>query len=183
LERGIRIHEEAEDFMNEKFVEVPESCAKLEDEFHIIREKGYEAEAAWGFDEDWNPVDFFSKDAFLRMKIDAHGFPDLKTLKTIDFKTGKMRNNYKEQVHLYTLAGFTIFDVEKAVSELWYLDHGQITPEVDYHLDDYDKMLRLWERKINPMFSDTKFIPTPNYLCNNYCDFASHKGGQCKHGK
>lgn len=183
LERGIAIHQEAEDFLNGELVAVPESCSKMEDEFNIIRDKGYEAEAEWAFDQDWNPVPFRSKDAFLRMKIDAHGFPDLNTLKTIDFKTGKMRNNYKEQVDLYTTAGFTIFDIEHAISELWYLDQGEITPEKVYHVDDYDKMVRRWERKIAPMFNDTTFAPNPNFLCKNYCDFASHKGGQCKHGQ
>lgn len=183
LERGIRIHEEAENFLDGTFADVPESCESLEEEFKIIKKKKYEPEMALAFDEDWNVVDWFDDDAFLRMKIDASGFPDKKTIKLIDFKTGKVRDNYQEQVELYTTAAFTVYDVEESLTELWYLDHGFITDEVVYHVDDYEKLLKKWARRITPMFDDTKFLPKPNYLCKNYCDFAKHKGGQCKHGK
>lgn len=183
LERGLEIHDDAEKFMKGKLKKIPESCSDFEKEFKMIIEKDYKSEEAWAFDQDWNIVPFKSKKAFLRMKIDAHGFPTQKKIKLIDFKTGKVRKEYQEQVHLYSTAAFTIYDVEKSSTEFWYLDHDHVTPEIVYDVKDYEKMIRMWERKITPMFNDRTYSPTPNFLCNNYCDFASHKGGQCRHGR
>lgn len=181
LIRGLSVHDDAEKFLKHKVKEVPESCKKLSKEFKVIRKKKYVAEQAWAFDADWNPVPW--KEGFLRLKIDAHGFPDEVTGKNIDFKTGKMRDNYQEQVELYTVALFTHYDLEEAITALWYLDHGKVTEDIVYKVDQYEKLVKKWKRKILPMFNDKRFAPTPNYLCNNYCDFANHKSGHCKHGR
>lgn len=186
LTRGIKVHEEAENFLKGVWDDVPKSCEKLKKEFKIIRDKGYLAEEEWGFTEDWDVVPFKSAEAkkpkSLRMKVDAQGFPTDRIAKIIDFKTGKVRDNYQDQVELYTVAMFTHYDVDTVLTELWYLDHGYITPEVEYHVDDYDKLVKKWKRKITPMYNDNIFAPNPNPLCKNYCNFAKHKSGHCRYG-
>jgi len=184
LVRGIKIHELGEDYLNGVRRDVPEEYRKgvVHDAIKAIKKKKYVAEQDWAFNENWEQVPYRSKEAFLRMKIDAHGFPETSVIKLIDFKTGKVRDNYIEQLELYAIAAFSIYELSEAELELWYLDHGFITDEVVISVEQYDRLVKRWDRRVDKMFSDTKFRPRPNYLCKNYCSFAKHKSGHCKYG-
>ena len=183
LERGIAIHQECEDFLNDKG-DITPNMEKLGKEITGLRDRGYIAEEAWGLTEDWAEIDFFSKEAWCRMKIDVHGSDKKRELTIIDFKTGKIRGGYLSQLELYSVAAFSIFNnIDVVHAELWYLDHGKIIdeksdPKSVFHIKDYETLVKRWNRRIKPMMNDTEFRPTPNQFCN-WCNFSKKKGGPC----
>jgi len=166
---------------------ITKNIEKLGPELQGLWEKGYIAEEAWALTPDWTEIDFFDKKAWCRMKIDAYGSEKKREMTLVDFKTGKMRGGYLAQLELYAVAAFSLFDdIDKIHAELWYLDHGKIVDErVDknsvFHVKDYDRLRKRWERRIKPMMSDEKFRPTQNQFCN-WCSFKKSKGGPCQFG-
>jgi hypothetical protein len=184
LERGIAIHQEAEDYLNGKHRAVPESLKKLAKPLKQIRDEQYAAEDAWGLTKDWEETGFFAQDVWLRLKIDAYGMPRPNVFKMIDFKTGKMRSGYIEQLELYAVCAFSIYDIHTVETELWYVDNGKIidsseNPGATFHVEDYEKLCKRWGYKTKPMFNDKTFSPTPNQFCG-WCHWRKENGGPCK---
>jgi hypothetical protein len=184
LLRGIAIHQEAEDYLNHKMARVPASLKKLRTEFRKLRDKDAVPEEQWGLTRDWEETGYFSNDVWLRMKIDSRDVINHKTLRLVDFKTGKIREGYEEQLELEAVAAFSIFDINTVRTELWYVDHGEVLGRDDsrftFKLDDYGRLMKLWEGRIKAMLNDTRYTPTPNYTCQ-WCHFRKSNGGPCRY--
>jgi hypothetical protein len=191
LLNGIKVHEDAEKYLKREIGRVPPTLNKLSKDFSSIKKIDAIPEEAWTLTKDWTETGWFDADAWLRIKVDAHYSVDDKTLKVIDFKTGKIRLNegYEQQLELYAVGAFAIFDVERVETELWFVDHGVIYGRGDnddenqehfmYEISEYESLVKVWKQRIKPMFNDTRFDPTPNYSCK-WCHFSKANGGPCK---
>jgi hypothetical protein len=188
LLRGIEIHNDAEMYLkspNPKKKKIPESLELFEEEFHGLVDNEAVAEESWGLTREWESTGFFDSDVWLRIKVDCYEVIDEKTLKLIDFKTGKVKTEgYEEQLELYAVGAFALFDIEEVHTELWFLDHGEIKGGEDdkvgvYTVDQYDDLVKTWEKRVQPMFRDTRYTPTPNFACQ-WCDHSKAHGGPCK---
>lgn len=191
MERGTAIHKLAEDYTLGTLKKLPPELKLFTDEFKQLRkEKHRHIEEQWAFRRDWTECDWFDKDCWVRIKLDA-AYINVKynALIPIDHKTGKFRpeNNeeYMLQLELYALAGLAKFpDVEVVSPRLWYLDSGIIHPnpaeeELIYTPADKPRLIKLWNQRTKPMLHDTTYKPKPNHGCT-WCTFSKAKGGPCK---
>lgn len=182
MARGIAIHKEAEDYLLKRVRALPKSLKKLDKEFRLLRQHNPFVEEQLAFDEDWNPVDWFHKRTWLRVKQDACEEVDYGKFRTIDVKTGNPRGEYEEQLELYGLSVFLTFeDVEEVKTQMWFVDTGEIITGPTVTAKDVPKLQKKFKQATKRMLNDTRFDPTPSYKCK-WCHFRKSNGGPCKHG-
>jgi len=184
MDRGSEIHKAGEVFLKTTGVEVPEAYKLLGEEMVSIRELGAKSELEITFDKDWGVTGWFDKNAWLRIKIDAMVF-DAKTntIRIIDFKTGKNRGGYEDQLELYAVAALNLYpDVENISAELWFVDSGEIvgTSKGDYVQAMLPDLKKKWETRVLPMFEDSIWPARPNQFCG-FCFARKANGGPCEY--
>jgi hypothetical protein len=188
---GQRIHKLAEDYLNGAIAEVPEELKLFGDDYRDLRQYGSEAVDGLGhvfaeygaaFREDLSICEWWAKDAWLRVKLDAlvlnyeGGVPVSAVV--VDLKTGKPRRDDKDQLSLFAFGVMLLYPtVEEVRSELWYCAGGELVNGV--HLrSGFEHLKKEWLDKAAPMLADEEFLPTPNGLCS-WCAFSKLKGGPC----
>jgi putative RecB family exonuclease len=196
LDRGTRIHAEAEAYIIGKGV-VPADLVRVEDELLELR-KGYRkgrvrVEQSIALDETWTPVDWFSRNAWLRCKLDvvelgASGKNKKRLIleaTVTDWKTGKNNprdaEKHGDQLNLYALAVISAGIAETVRARLVFTDTGEVVTKMEGCLTTKDVLTARenWVERVKPMMSDTTFDPTPNFTCR-WCAFSKAAGGPCK---
>lgn len=182
--KGNDTHKLAEDFLNGKLETVPEELKLFGDDYRALREYSLEhpgsvfAEYGAAFTSDLVETTWWSKDAWLRVKLDVRVLNEDNTAVIIDLKTGKMRKEDKDQLSLFALAEFLLSPhIEEVRTELWYSAGGELVNGV-YLRSGFEHLKQEWLDKAAPMLTDEEFLPTPNGLCG-YCAFSKLKGGPC----
>lgn len=181
MERGSRIHKDAEEFLKGKHKKVPATLLAFEPELKELRKLEAVPEEQIAVTSAWQRVEWFSPEAWLRIVIDArHLIPARQSTKVIDFKTGRMYQEHLDQLELYSLVFFrlgrgTLREVE---GELWYIDHTEIVHHTfgESEVDDFEFR---WRERIDPMLKAKEYPPTPGSHCR-WCGFAASKGGPCR---
>ena len=187
LIRGQEIHDLAANYVRTKRApkKMPKDLENFTEEFRELRalaRKGVvHVEQQWAFDASWSPVDWFARDAWVRVVADvaieiiAHN-----TVRIIDHKTGKRRTRHVEQLGLYALACFKKFSWAQTVeSALWYLDLGE-DPSFTFDITEVPRLEKLWTKKTRAMLADRRFVPKPGDACR-WCSFTKAKGGPCRY--
>jgi len=186
--RGSKIHELAEDYVQAKIAELPKELVKFTTEFKVLRELFAEAkvevEGEWGFTIDWEPCGWLERETWGRIKLDAIVHETETSARVIDYKTGKMFGNeisHSQQALTYAIGSFFRYpDLQHVQTELWYLDHGEITKQAYTRDEAMIFMPKLHERAI-VMTTATKFPPNPsNYNCK-WCSYKKGDDPVCQH--
>jgi CRISPR/Cas system-associated exonuclease Cas4 (RecB family) len=143
-------------------------------------------EQEWAYDRQWNPADWKSKNAWLRLKLDACAVVK-DTGIVIDGKSGKKFGNeikHAEQGQLY--AGVTYLrypKVKRIVVEFWYFDHDELT-QVVYTPQQAAKYLMSFEKRAHRMTTATQFPAKPSIFTCKYCPYRNPDqyggDGSCK---
>lgn len=208
MKRGIEIHNKCEAYVLGKTRQLPKELTKFKLDFKDLKNhQSVKPEDQWCFTKTWDETDWFSSDAWLRIKVDAHHpiipgkepkeaweayqeimegstelLDDGSTHRVIDFKTGKPNVETGQlQMSLYALGCFKMFEeAEAVIVELWFLDSGEISEAV-YFRDDIKVLEKEWKDYTKKMLNDTRFDATPGYQCK-WCFFSSKKGGPCSAG-
>ena len=187
MQRGTAIHKMCEDFLNDGG-RVKKDIKLFSNELKELRRSNAVAEAEWAFTKTWQPTAWFDPwgakkpVVWMRAKIDA--LVDAENsedgvMRIIDFKTGKVRDNYMEQLELYAVSGFAQRKkVKKIKTELWYLDHG-VVHEEEFDRKHFPALKQLWNDRTRPMMNDVVYAPKPSFKCR-WCSFSKDKGGPCK---
>lgn len=196
LERGTSLHLLAENFLRggaARRCGLPEELKLITKPLRDLKKNGAIPEAEFCFDKKWNKVDWFSKEAWCRVKADATTLPVIgkKTIPIVkidDFKSGGKKDQltfehhpeYADQLDLYSLAGLLSFPLaEKVESSLIFIDHGVVVPNPNiYTQKDVPALKKDWEKKVKKMLTDEKFAPNPGNACR-WCTFSRSKGGMC----
>ncbi len=176
LENGTIKHAELENYLRGR-QPLPEWVHKNLLEFCVnlaAAKPAVELEVA--FNREWKPVDWFSKDAWARIKIDVLDKAG-SHVNIIDWKTGKVRDGeYDEQLELYALTALLMFPtVETVSSALAFVDQGVILNGEQFTRADLNMLLKRWEDRVNIMLTDTEFKYTPNKYCK-WCHFRRANG-------
>lgn len=195
--RGDDIHKKAQGYTERKIKALPAELKKLAKEFAMLLKKKGIAEEEWAWSDGWKQiVSWFDRSAWSRVKIDHRYMIGPKVAVIIDYKTGKLRDGYEEQLWLYALAAFKRLPaVEEVRVQLWYTDHGiivgwegttqesrQLSHGGIYTRKQHEtKFEKYFAKRIKPMFSDRKFLPRTNQFCKT-CTFRQSNGGPCKYG-
>lgn len=179
MARGTAIHKLAEDYTRAKKPgQIPTELIKFEDQFIELNKSKPLVEQEWAFTQDWQPTGWFAKDTWVRVKVDAACLED-DTLYVIDHKTGKEKDDHKEQLSIYGVAGLIQFPLVQIVSaQLWYLDSGVQTPH-EFSRKELPALKKDWEKQTKAMLTDTRFSPKPSNACR-WCAFSKEKGGPCR---
>lgn len=194
MQRGSDIHREGERYLKAgRKAAPPKTYTHFKDEMKQLVGLNPMVEQQWGFTRDWTPTGWFDRDTWLRIICDVTVLYDDGTADLIDFKTGRKYDTNEEQIELFSMSGFMMWpEVNHVTARLWYLDvpdgpndgdpHSDSTANTtirEYTRDQFDKARKSWEKRIQPMFNDTRFAPRPNEKCK-WCAYSKAKGGPCK---
>lgn len=180
LARGTRIHQLAQDYIEQKLQVLPSELAKCAAQIQALRDSEAKCEVEWGFTPSWAPTGWMAEDVWLRVKADAFAVRDSK-MQIVDFKTGREYPDHRKQLSLYALSSFIMFpEVQSITSELYYLDAGAVTT-VDFEREEQPDILSVWQERCDKMLSDETFDPKPNPKCK-WCHFRASNGGPCDNG-
>lgn len=200
MDRGTAIHKLAEDFIKGKLKKLPAELAKFKDTFLDLRDQykkrrhSMVVEDTWAFTKDWDQTKWDDwVGCWVRIKMDCGRMLSPTTMRVIDWKTGKFREEakeeYLEQLELYALSALLLHpQIESVTPSLAYLDIGFTYPpknqEKAYTRADLPKLKAAWDKRTRKMLLDESFVPRPNDTCR-WCHFrAANKdngGGQCKY--
>lgn len=188
--KGDRVHGAAESHVRitGKPPALTEGLEKFKAKLDEFRKGKAAVELEWAFDAEYNPVDWRDWDrAWLRIKTDVcqdQKKPPL--VQIVDWKTGKVYPDHKQQRSLYALGGLQLVklgqlaggskDVQLTASHC-YTDTGQTATE-QFTMKDLAPLKREWATRIKQMMSDTTFNTNPGRHCT-WCKFAKSKGGPC----
>ena len=132
-----------------------------------------------------------SKNAYLRVTLDACVVYTDRTADVIDHKTGKFRIDretglpdvgaYEDQLGLFAASTILMHpEVEHVTGRLWYLDADEEYIMEFTREEAFEKMDELNERA-QIMMNAERFPPRPNMFCN-WCHFRKGNGGHCEYG-
>lgn len=182
MDRGQAIHKEGEEYLKGVRTEMPVSYELLHQEMEHAKQAGAESELEVTFTKDWGLTGWFEPDAWLRIKIDML-LREPGVIRLVDFKTGKNRGGYEDQLELYALAALLMHPaVEHVTGELWFVDSGEIisTAHGAYTQADVEELKAKWAKRVKPLFADTVFAPRPNNLCR-WCHYRKENNGPCQY--
>jgi len=193
MERGTRVHDAAEAFVG-SIGRAPKLIPELQGQRDLLmrlRKANARTEQEWAFTREWTPTGWLDRDCWLRIKVDA--CTDAKTPPTVeivDYKTGRVHPEHKQQRSLYALGGLQLVqigqlaggakDVQLTAAHV-YTDTTQTATE-QYVMKDLPALKREWLTRIKTMMSDTQFRTKVGRHCR-WCKFAKSKGGPCPENK
>lgn len=188
--RGTEIHTEAEDYVQGKLPELPDSLKKFKNQFKSLHElfaqAKVELEGDWGFTINWKTCGWMAPDVWARIKLDAFVHESETSGRVIDYKTGKQFGNeiaHSQQALIYAIGSFFRYpDLEMVKTEIWYLDHGTTMEQVYTRDEAMVFMPKLHERAIE-MTTATKFPPNPSTYNCKWCTYGKGYEPYCQWGQ
>lgn len=186
-DRGTRIHQACEDYVNGKAdTQIPEMREFAHEFDHLRRLHAMgivSLEGEWAVNRDWVPTDW--RTGWHRSKVDAIVLPNNWSAIVIDYKSGKRFGNevkHSEQTQLYALNAVLRYpEIEEVTTELWYLDVKELTSATFTRA----QILRFkpnFDRRGSALTDCTDFPPNPNIYSCQWCQYGPWNGGQCKVG-
>lgn len=185
LAEGERVHKLGEAFVKGRLRTVPKEYANFATHLKRLRRLRFEAEDMWCLTSDWEEAPPYGDPehfalTWLRVKLDAYGFPKPGLLEIVDYKTGKVNEEKgRDQLRLYAAAGLSLWDVERVHARLWYLDVGHEVADT-FDADRLEELQGYWNERARPMLKDRRFSPRPGYYCR-WCHYSRTKGGPCRY--
>ena len=192
MANGTIVHQLGDKHVRGVLKKFPKELGVFQQEFKVLQANNAQTEQEWAFDRAYNQVSWFSKEAWLRIKVDAHYLVQRArkaatknrglvqtTVTIVDYKTGKNHADHAQQRSLYALGGFVMYpDAVEVIAEHWYIDSGEIESDT-FLAKDLPKLQKQWEQRTRAMLADTTFVPRPGAYCR-WCAFSKVKGGPCK---
>lgn len=193
FERGDRVHKAAEQFVGSRSGRPSKLTAELEglrNKLLMLRKAKARTEQEWAFDRDWRQVDWRDWNrAWLRVKTDAclERSKPKPLVRIVDYKTGKVYDDHKQQRSLYALGGLQLVQLGELAggsakvsltAEHWYADTG-LTATEEFTMTDLPRLKQEWLARTAQMMADTRYKPNPGYHCR-WCRFRKSNGGPCE---
>jgi hypothetical protein len=182
MERGSKIHDSLEQFMN-GHTEIlhPDIHEHYGQFFFSIRENyTVQPEAKWAFDWQWEPCNYDSPDCMVRGFMDLKFVPEDDNIQVYEYKTGKQyTDDHRHQGLLYGVSALLQHPQKKGVDvTIVYLDlkKNDKTYYPASMLFEYKPMFKKEFREIEDC---EEFIPKPHYGCR-WCQFSKNNGGPCR---
>ncbi len=178
-ERGIKIHNLAEQYIKGELSEMPRELYLFYEGFEQLREAYEEGDVSveeqWAFNLSWEKADWDSEDTWGRYVIDAF-VKQGDNARVIDFKTGRFKDKnegYKNQCSLYACCVFNRFpEIQNIETELWYLDHHKIT-RYRFSREDLSDIQENFHNRALTMTTDTEFKTAPSEFACRWCSFTN----------
>jgi hypothetical protein len=191
MQRGKDIHDGTANYITGKSSTLPRDAMKNDVIVDLIQQiKAFpnkEVEQQWGYTSNWEPSAWFDRGGvkvWFRSVLDVGVMYDDLEFEAVDWKTGKRYGSNNDQMETQALAVFKRFKpVKKVTTRLAYMDEAGANPfEFDeFRAEQSVSLAKKWEKKVEPMFTDTVFAPRPNEKCR-FCFQAKSAGGKCAFG-
>jgi len=189
--KGDRVHAEADSFITSASKKEPAISKELKGvtvRLQFLRKLKAQVERDWAFTKDYTPTSWFGDNAWLRVKTDACAVEPIEPplIHIVDWKTGHVYEEHKQQRSLYALAGLQLASLgqipgatkdSKLVAAHDYTDTGFTATET-FTPKDLKKLKREWAARIRGMMSDTRYPAKTGFHCR-YCRFRKSNGGPC----
>jgi RecB family exonuclease len=163
----------------------------LVDSVALLRKVSAHTQLEIAVDRNWQRVDWFSQQAWLRAKLDAAAVGPSKLnvsaggVLIVDYKTGKVYEApHTEQLEIYVAIGPSMWpDATEFNAQMWYVDQGLRSAPMLVENDGkrVERLRKKWTAIAAPIFTEKKFKPTPGMECR-WCVFSGRRGGPCKAG-
>jgi len=188
-ERGLRIHKEAEEYVDGTLNEYPKSLENphYADRFKRLRERftdgAVATEDTWYFGPDWAPAT--KNDRIGIVIIDSLEWVADDEVHEVDYKSGKKFGNevsHMQQLQLYAVSTMMRHpEVNRVKSGLWYLDQKSHGPtERVFTRQQLPVLSAFWNSEIKRHLECAAFPPKANRSNCKYCDYGTVKGtGRC----
>lgn len=181
MERGSRLHQAAEDYVNQEIQELPKDLKGKEGFFDRMIELGSaQPELEFNLTEDWQSIPFVQKeDGFIRGIIDMV-LPQGDLLEIMEYKTGKVYDTHVDQRSLYSMAGLVMFPEAKVCrTTTVYFDLGGADKTTTVERENLETLKWSWTRRVNKTKPVGQPYPMrPGFQCK-WCSFSKKKGGPC----
>lgn len=191
MDRGIRIHKLAENYIKNPMMKLPKELATHEDGMKALQSghaKGkVDPEIAIGFDSNWSVSGVTDFDnTIYRMVIDVAVTVSDARIFCIDFKTGKKKGNevkHHEQLMEYAI-GVSLLDPEVQIFDtaIWYLDlpPGENIMKKMFTRTQVIKAFPTMRKRHENVLNATVFPAKPSQFA---CRFCPYKAGEVGRGK
>lgn len=151
------------------------------------KEEPAQAELQIGLTRDWTLTGYMASDVWLRVKIDVvkvvKGPLETLRAKVIDWKSGKMRDGYDDQLKLYGASVLaTDSRIDRAEVLIGYIDHDKLVgggKEHTYEASQLGELIEEWDERASRLERARRFMPNPSQSCR-WCPYSKSKGGPCK---
>ena len=195
LNRGKKVHDDAERFVKGEIDVVPKELKKFEKKFEEMRElhatnpELLVLEEQWAFDINWQPTEWYGDNTWCRMILDRFEWLDAEKSAAIltDYKTGRKEGNevkHSQQGQLFVIGSFMKYSSLDAVKVVFeYLDHGKTSLPKTYSREQAMTFLPSMTERGLKMTQATKFPPKPNKINCAWCPYGPNRGtGVCEYG-
>lgn len=189
--RGSRIHQLAEDYVKGCTGEtLPPELRKFKKELlelqKLHKTGKIVTEQLWCFTKQWEVCDPDNREnIYFRMITDVTVFHTKNIVTSIDYKTGRRFGNeikHGQQSQLYQLGTFLRYpDVQEVTTEIWYLDIDEIA-SMEFTREQGMRFFKHWNDRMETMYNETEFKPTPNGNSCRWCPYKPGKTGDCSVG-
>lgn len=194
MDRGNKIHKDAEAFIKGLLAKLPAELMLFKDEFKALKAlykkkaRPMIVEDNWAFTKDWTETRWDDwVGCWVRIKLDCAHYVADGVMVVTDWKSGKISSyktmEYMEQLELYALAALLLYPhLEEVQVRIGWTDAGEMYPKdapARYFPTDAKRLLKEWNGRVKPMMADTKFVPKPNNDCR-WCFFG--EAGKAKGG-
>lgn len=187
-DRGSRIHDAAEQYVRGNGPLTSE-LTKFTAEFDALKllfDQGkVSLEGEWAMDMNWEAVPWSSKEAWLRLKLDALAFLSPYEAVAVDYKSGKKFGNeikHADQLQLYQLVTFLRYpELEVIHVELWYLDVDELTV-VTFKRGQGLRFKYKFEQRGLALTTAQDFPANANVYSCKWCAYGSWGTGHCTKG-
>lgn len=157
---------------------LPDELKNFKKEFTALRKANPQVEQQWAFTREWKETGWFDYNCWVRVVVDSCYLRPDQTLVLIDYKTGRINEEHKEQLGLYALCGMLKFKVLKVEVQLWYINHSESFSDI-FTEKDIPRLKKTWEKAGSKMMNDTLFAPRPGDYCR-WCHYSQAKMKLCK---
>lgn len=191
MERGSKIHTDAEHYIKGLSAKLVPELALFKDEFKMLRTAFKKkalpmiVEDNWAFAKDWSESRWDDwVGCWVRIKLDCAHYVADGVMVVTDWKSGKPNDykkvEYDEQLELYALAALLLHPhLTEVRPRIGWTDAGTMTGDKVYTQKDVKALRAAWDKRVKPMMSDTKFVPKPGRECQ-WCYFG--QAGKAKGG-
>jgi len=174
MARGSSVHKLAEKYVRGALSTLGNDLFRFGAELGKLRANAryVETELQIGLDKSWGEADWFGAATWCRVVLDAVDSSDLECVRVIDYKTGRVKPDHKDQLSLYAIAAFARGrgNLRRVDALLWYLDEGEEISQT-FVRKDLPSLKKRWERRVAPMLADREFKPAPSDQACRWCKF------------
>lgn len=178
--RGTLLHEQAELYLNGDILIYPPEFQGVSAHCMGLKAKKAIPEQKLAVNENWEPVDYDSKDVYLRAIIDVI-WKEGTIVGVEDWKSGRQYPEHPDQIATYVaIAAAHHPDATEYRGRLIYIDQGIVTPPKITAADRIKPIRMLMDGRIKNAEADAEW-PTRSGSHCRWCDYSKANDGPCRY--